>query len=234
MRWKTSVFKLLWCLSAAGPELNIQTANVPPSLLFYFQENKAPRVISPPRAQIWGRKITFLGSFAEDNGQVWCIAVNGHRKQRKFHLILRKTPRYYSSEAWSRIKAEWNLQNHVVCCCCTRGHCHRWSCLPPQLQLRRTSARQVRQRPGWHSIRWDRGWNGPFNLHILPAGQHVWVGTDVEEAEQNIMTGDKQQPVNVWTSFCNVSILNENLFIWGGFFCFFFPGTSGSDWMDDF
>lgn len=39
--------------------------------------------------------------------------------------------------------------------------------------------------------------------------QQIWVGTDVEEVGQNILTGDKQWLDNVWKSFCNISILKE-------------------------
>lgn len=39
--------------------------------------------------------------------------------------------------------------------------------------------------------------------------QQTWVGTDVEDVEENILTGDKQWFDNVWTFFCNISILKE-------------------------
>lgn len=39
--------------------------------------------------------------------------------------------------------------------------------------------------------------------------QQTWVGTDVEDVEENILTGDKQWLDNVWTFFCNISILKE-------------------------
>ncbi len=42
--------------------------------------------------------------------------------------------------------------------------------------------------------------------------QQTWVGTDVEDVEQNILTGDKQWLDNVWTFFCNISILKEIVF----------------------
>lgn len=55
--------------------------------------------------------------------------------------------------------------------------------------------------------------------------QPIWVGTDVEEVEQNILTGDKQRLDNVWTSFCNISILKEIVFCRSMclFEAFFFP-----------
>lgn len=39
--------------------------------------------------------------------------------------------------------------------------------------------------------------------------QQTWVGTDVEDVEGNILTGDKQWHDGVWTFFCNISILKE-------------------------
>lgn len=39
--------------------------------------------------------------------------------------------------------------------------------------------------------------------------QQTWVGTDLEDVEENILTGDKQWLDGVWTFFCNISILKE-------------------------
>lgn len=43
--------------------------------------------------------------------------------------------------------------------------------------------------------------------------RHTWVGTDVEDVERNILTGDKHCLDNVWTFYCNISILKEIVFI---------------------
>lgn len=42
--------------------------------------------------------------------------------------------------------------------------------------------------------------------------QQTWVETDVEDVGENILTGDKQWLDNVWTFFCNISILKEIVF----------------------
>ena len=39
--------------------------------------------------------------------------------------------------------------------------------------------------------------------------RQTWVGTDVEDVGENILTGDKQWHDGVWTFFCNISILKE-------------------------
>lgn len=39
--------------------------------------------------------------------------------------------------------------------------------------------------------------------------QQTRVGTDVEDVEENILTGDKQWLDSVWTFFCNISILKK-------------------------
>lgn len=49
--------------------------------------------------------------------------------------------------------------------------------------------------------------------------QQTWVGTDAEDVEENILTGDKQWLGNVWTFFCNISILKE--IVLGRFTCLF-------------
>lgn len=51
--------------------------------------------------------------------------------------------------------------------------------------------------------------------------RHIWVGTDMGETEQNILTGDKQWLDSVWTSFCNISVLKESVFC-------------SSMWLNDF
>lgn len=39
--------------------------------------------------------------------------------------------------------------------------------------------------------------------------QQTWVGTDAEDVQENILTGDKQWLDNVWTFFRNISILKR-------------------------
>lgn len=42
--------------------------------------------------------------------------------------------------------------------------------------------------------------------------QQTGVGTDVEDVKVNILTSDKQWLYNVWTFFCNFSILEVTVF----------------------
>lgn len=39
--------------------------------------------------------------------------------------------------------------------------------------------------------------------------QQTWVGTDVEDVEENILTGDKQWLGRVWIFFLNISVFKE-------------------------
>lgn len=39
--------------------------------------------------------------------------------------------------------------------------------------------------------------------------QQTRVGTDVEDVEENILTGDKQWLDSVWAFFCSISILKK-------------------------
>lgn len=49
--------------------------------------------------------------------------------------------------------------------------------------------------------------------------QQTWVGTDMEDVEENILTGNKQWFDSVWTFFCNISILKKIVFC--RFMCLF-------------
>lgn len=185
---------------------------------FNFQENEMQQAFPPPRAQI-KEKLPFSAPL--------------HKTVDRFGASpLLQLRSLITNNSWVKLTlcAYWYLFFPLPL-----GRSDISNCLSRQLGLQPTSAWRLRR---WHTIRRYRGCNGPFHLHIPSAGQRVWVGTDVDEAEQNIMTGDKQQPVNVWTSFCHISILKESVFIWGVFPCFlfffFFRGTSGSDRMEDF